>query len=105
LFEGWATTAEEAVGLAKSGGLAFDSCHHHRAVGPMAGIITASMAVWIVRNETTGHQAYATINMGQGKVLRMGAYDASVLERLGWMNRGLAPIVDDALRRAGGLDV
>lgn len=105
LFEGWARTPEEAVGLAESGALAFDSCHHHRAVGPMAGIITASMAVWIVRNAASGGEAYATINMGQGKVLRMGAYDASVLERLAWMNRELAPIVDAALRRSGGLDV
>jgi hypothetical protein len=58
-----------------------------------------------VRNETAGGEAYATINMGLGKVLRMGAYDASVLERLAWMNRELAPIVDAALRRAGGVDV
>ena len=42
LFEGWARTPEDAVRLAESGGLAFDSCHHHRAVGPMAGIITAA---------------------------------------------------------------
>ena len=105
LFEGWARTPEEAVKLAESGALAFDSCHHHRAVGPMAGIITPSMAVWVVRNDALGGEAYATINMGQGKVLRMGAYDASVLERLGWMNRQLAPIVDAALRRAGGVDV
>jgi len=105
LFEGWARTPEDAVRLAESGGLAFDSCHHHRAVGPMAGIITASMAVWVVRDRASGGEAYATINMGQGKVLRMGAYDASVLERLTWMNRELAPVVDAALRRAGGVEV
>src|SRR5215470_4115385 len=105
LFEGWARTPEEAVRLAASGSIAFDSCHHHRAVGPMAGIITPSMAVWIVRDGTSGGEAYATVNMGQGKVLRMGAYDTSVLERLAWMNRDLAPIVDAALRRAGPLDV
>lgn len=104
LFEGWATTAEEAERLAASGALAFDSCHHHRAVGPMAGMITRSMAVYVVRNEAFGTEAYATINMGQGRVLRMGAYDASVLERLAWMNRGLAPLLDDALARAGGVD-
>jgi hypothetical protein len=105
LFEGWARTPDEAARLAASGALAFDACHHHRAVGPMAGIVTASMAVWVVRNETFAGEAYATINMGQGTVLRMGAYDDSVLERLAWMNRELAPIVGAALRRAGGLDV
>lgn len=105
LFEGWAKTPGEAIGLAESGALSFDPCHHHHAVGPMAGIVTPSMAVYLVRNEPFGAEAYATINMGQGKVLRMGAYDASVLERLQWMNRELAPLLDDALKRAGGVDV
>ena len=105
LFEGWAKTPGEAIGLAESGALSFAPCHHHRAVGPMAGIVTPSMAVYLVRNEPFSAEAYATINMGQGKVLRMGAHDASVLERLQWMNRELAPLLDDALRRAGGVDV
>jgi hypothetical protein len=104
LFEGWARTPGEAVALAAGGGLAFDPCHHHRAVGPMAGLITPSMAVLVVRNDRFGTEAHATINEGLGKVLRYGAYDASVLERLGWMNRELAPVLAAALRRAGGVD-
>src|SRR5262249_6823199 len=59
----------------------------------------------VARNERHGNEAYATLNMGQGKVLRMGAYDASVLERLTWMNRDLAPVLGAAIRRAGGVDV
>jgi hypothetical protein len=105
LFEGWATTPADAVRLAESGGLRFDACHHHRAVGPMAGIVTESMAVFVVRNDAFATEACATINLGQGKVLRMGAYDASVLERLAWMNRGLAPVLHAAIERAGGVDV
>lgn len=105
LFEGWATTADDAIALAERGGLAFDSCHHHRAVGPMAGIVTPSMAVYVVENEAFGNEAYATINEGLGKVLRFGAYDTPVLERLRWMNRDLAPLLDEALGRAGGVDV
>jgi hypothetical protein len=93
------------VKLAESGGIRFEPCHANRAVGPMAGIVTPSMAVYVVRNEAFGTEAYATINMGLGKVLRMGAYDASVLERLRWMNEGLAPLLHEALERAGGVDV
>lgn len=104
LFEGWAETPEEVERLAESGGLRFDSCHHHRAVGPMAGIISPSMAVFVIRNDAFGTEAFATINMGLGKVLRMGAYDASVLERLRWMNGTLAPILNAAIQRAGGID-
>jgi Protein of unknown function (DUF1116) len=104
LYEGWANTPEEVGRLAASGDLRFDSCHHHRAVGPMAGVISPSMAVYVVRNEAFDTEAYATINMGLGKVLRMGAYDESVLDRLGWMNRTLAPVLDEAIRRASGVD-
>jgi hypothetical protein len=104
LFEGWAGTAREAARLAGSGALAFEPCHHRRAVGPMAGILSPSMAVLVVRNDAFGTEAYATLNEGLGRVLRFGAYDPAVLDRLAWMNRELAPLVDEALRRAGGVD-
>jgi hypothetical protein len=105
LFEGWAKTPEDAVKLAARGELTFAPCHNHRAVGPMAGIITASMAVFEVRNDAFATPAYATINMGLGRVLRMGAYDDSVLERLRFMNGPLAALLDAAITRAGGLDL
>ncbi len=105
LFEGWARTSAEAIHLAERGRLSFAPCHEHRAVGPMAGIVTASMAVFVVQNPTFGTEAFATINMGLGKVLRMGAYDASVLERLAYMNGELARLLDEALTRSGGVDV
>jgi hypothetical protein len=105
LFEGWARTPEEASALAERGALRFSPCHEHQAVGPMAGVITASMAVFVVENPEFGIRACATINMGQGKVLRMGAYDASVLERLAYMNGELARVLDEAIERADGLDV
>lgn len=104
LFEGWAKTPDDVVKLAQSGALTFDPCHHHRAVGPMAGIITPSMAGWVLRNDALGTEAYATINDGLGRVLRFGAYDPPVLDRFVWMNRELAPILDRALQRASGLD-
>ena len=74
LYEGLATTPEEAATLAASGAIEFAPCHHHHAVGPMAGVISPSMPVFIVRNETFGNLAYATQNEGLGKVLRYGAY-------------------------------
>ena len=104
LFEGWAATPQEAVKLAETGALSFEPCHHHRAVGPMAGIITPSMAVFELENDVFATHGYATINMGLGRVLRMGAYDESVVERLRFMNTRLSPLLDAAIRRAGGVD-
>ncbi len=105
LFEGWAKTPAEAVKLAERGALTFEPCHDHQAVGPMAGIITESMAVFDVRNPAFATEAYATIHMGLGRVLRMGAYDESVLERLRFMNGPLFTVLDTAIRRAGGIDL
>ncbi len=59
MFEGWAKTPEDAVALTDGGELGFESCHNHGAAGPMSGIITPSMWVYVVRNESFGNQAYS----------------------------------------------
>ncbi len=105
MFEGWAKTPDEAIALAGSGKLKFDSSHHHRAIGPMSGIITPSMQVNVVRNERFGLETYSTLYMGTGKVLRHGAYDETVMAKLAWMNHELAPLLKKALAEAGGIDL
>jgi len=105
IFEGWARTREEVENLAKSGELLFDSSHHHRAIGPMSGIITPSMKVNVVRNETFNIATYSTLYMGTGKVLRHGAYDEAVITKLRWMNTDLAALLKKALLSAGGIDL
>jgi hypothetical protein len=105
MFEGWASTPEEAIALAASGKLRFDSSHHHRAIGPMSGIITPSMQVNVVRNERFGLDTFSTLYMGTGKVLRHGAYDETVMAKLRWMNHELAPLLKAALQHAGGIDI
>jgi hypothetical protein len=105
IYEGLAKDADEAERLAASGKVRFDPCHHHDAVGPMAGVMTASMPVWIVENQAFGNRAYCTLNEGLGKVLRYGAYSAEVLDRLRWMRDELAPILSEALARRGPLDM
>jgi len=105
MYEGWAATPEAAEAMAARGEIAFDPCHHDAAVGPMAGIVSPSMPVVVVRNRTAGNLAYSTLNEGLGKVLRYGAYDASVLERLRWIGDVLGPLMAGAIRRAGGFDL
>jgi len=105
LFEGWAANAEDAERLAGSGQIRFDACHHHGAVGPMAGVVSPSMPVVVVENGPGGNRAFATLNEGLGKVLRFGAYDESVLARLRWFRDGLAPALSRALSLVGPLDL
>lgn len=103
LYEGWAETSDAAFELAASGEIQFDSCHHHNAVGPMAGVISPSMPVFIVKNEQFSHIAFATMNEGLGKVLRYGAYDQEVIDRLHWMEKILYPVLSKAIEKSGPL--
>jgi Protein of unknown function (DUF1116) len=105
LYERRAGTEREAVALVESGRIRFDPCHHHGAVGPMAGITSPSMPVYVVENRAGGNRAYSTLNEGYGKVLRYGAYGPDVLERLRWMERTLAVALGRALELAGGIDL
>lgn len=105
IFEGKAQSAEEAEALATSGEIDFAPCHHYGAVGPMAGVTSASMQVYIVENETHGNRAFSNLNEGYGKVLRYGAYQADVQERLRWMNLVMAPVLHAALAASGPMDI
>ena len=105
LFEGWAESPEDATALVESGGVELSPCHDRQAVGPMAGVISPSMPVVVVENVASGMRAHATLNEGLGKVLRFGAYDPSVLDRLHWFVEVLGPALSGALRSGGPLDL
>ena len=98
MFEEWASTEEEARKMLEGGEIQFIPCHHCNAVGPMGGITSPNMAVFVVENETGGNKAYCTMNEGIGKVLRFGAYDEEVVNRLRWMRDVLGPTLGKALR-------
>ena len=105
LFEGWATTHEAAERLAADGAIDFEPCHHYQAVGPMAGIISPSMPLWVIENKTNGRRAFSNFNEGLGKVLRFGANNHEVLERLHWMTQELAPALKAAIKVLGELEL
>lgn len=105
LFENWAETPEEAESLLDSGQIKVEPCHHHGAVGPMAGVLAPSMPVFVVTDPSDGRFAFASLNEGLGKVLRFGAYDEEVISRLVWMRDILGPILDRTLQSFGSIDI
>ncbi len=105
LYERWAETPELAENLAGSGEIAFAPCHHHRAVAPMAGIISPSMPLWVVADSASGERAFSNFNEGLGKVLRFGANNSEVLDRLHWMDSELFTAMRAAVAQLGGLDL
>lgn len=110
IFEGKAKDADEAEALAISGEIDFSPCHHYATVGPMAGVTSASMMVYIVENQADaanggGNRSFSNLNEGYGKVLRYGAYQEDVQSRLRWMNHVMGPVLKAALEASGGIDI
>jgi hypothetical protein len=105
LYEGLAQDHMAAERLAANGEIAFAPCHHYNAVGPMAGLISASMPVLVIEEPIYGHQTFSTLNEGLGKVLRYGANSPDVLAKLRWIEQVLGPALARAVRATGGLEV
>jgi hypothetical protein len=104
-YEGWAPDDRTARDLIAHGDIGIAPCHHWGAAGPMTGMVTSSMPVFIVENRRHGNRAVAAINEGLGKVLRFGANDPGVIERLRWLAGEAGPLLGAALRRSGGIDL
>jgi hypothetical protein len=106
LFEGLASDPEQARQALSSGtGIELVPCHALGGVGPMAGVVSPSMWVFVVRDEVHGNTSWCTLNEGLGTVLRYGAYGPDVIERLRWMAAVLGPALGVAVRGYGPLDV
>ncbi|MET8206531.1 DUF1116 domain-containing protein [Streptomyces sp. NPDC005373] len=105
VFEGLARDLDDAERLAASGEITFSPCHEHDCVGSMAGVTSASMYMHIVRNETHGNTAFTNLSEQMAKILRMGANDESVIERLVWMRDVLGPMLKEAMEIGGPVDL
>ncbi|MDP9393810.1 MAG: DUF1116 domain-containing protein [Actinomycetota bacterium] len=105
LLEGLEEDPESAEALlSRRGAVTLDSCHHHGAVGPMAGVVSPSMWMFELEDPGTGRRAWCSLNEGLGKVLRYGAYGPEVLDRLRWMSAILGPMLQHAVRARAAAD-
>lgn len=106
IYEGIARDEIEAERMAASGEIEFSPCHHHHTVGPMAGIVSPRMPVFIIENKAFGNRAFATQNEGLGKVLRYGGMGPEVYAHLKWMETDLYPSLDRAIQAMpDGIDI
>ena len=105
-LEGLVDDPEDAEALFASGSnVTLEPCHHRSAVGPMAGVVSPSMWMWVIEDPTDGRRTYCSLNEGLGKVLRYGAYSSEVLERLRWMSDVLGPALAAATRGSEPINV
>lgn len=105
ILEGLAKDEQSAEKLMKSKKITLSPNHHHDSVGPMTGIISASMPVIVTRDAAHGKTAYSTFNEGGGKVLWFGSVDESTIERLRFIRDTFAPVMKEVLKKTGPIPI
>lgn len=103
LFEGLATTPEEADAAIRAGDISVGACHDHGCIGSLAGIYTASMPVFVVENQEHGNVAFCNFYEGESrKRLNYGVYDDEVRRGLLFIQEVIAPIIRAAVEDSKG---
>lgn len=105
ILENLASNFEDANKIILNNDIEFVPCNEMGAVGPMAGIISPSMPVHIIKNETFGNYAYSNVNEGLGKVLRFGANGEDVIKKLRWICDTFLKIMSKAIEKAKSIDL
>jgi hypothetical protein len=105
LFEGWAADRDGAARMLADGEIALRPGNEHAHVGPMTGVCSPSMAVWVMEDEAGGARAFSTLNEGPGNTLWFGVGDDESIERLGFLRDRLGPTLAWVLEREGPVDV
>lgn len=105
LAEGWAPDRTAADGLLEAGEVQLGAANSHGVVVPMATAIGPSAPVYAVSVEQGSTTAYSSLNQGSGEVAWFGVDSDAAIERLRFLRYGVAPVLAEALGRAGPVDV
>lgn len=105
VFEGWARDFETAEQMIAAGDITLGANHQYHAVGPMTGIISPSMPVFVAKNDAFGNYAFSAFNEGRGNTMWFGVVDDGTLARLGWFRDELGPALKAAIHTYGPFDV
>lgn len=106
VYEGLASTVEQAAGMVAAGEVAIAPCHEHQTVGSMCGVTSWSMPVLVVRNKAFGNEACCHLYEHPGREkLSYGAYNERVHANLKWLEEVLGPVLHEGLQVAGELDL
>jgi hypothetical protein len=101
MLEGLADTPQEAERLVLNGEVEVVPNHHRGTVGSMAGIISPSLPMWVVKNRKHGNYAYCTLETP----LSFGGFDKEALDILRWQRDFMQPVLGPALAGSGGIDL
>lgn len=104
LFEGLADSREEAIEKLETDEITVASCHDYGCVGSIAGVHTASMPVFVVKDQASGRLGRCHFYEGHSRHrLNYGSYNDTVVEQLTFIDEVVAPVFDRAIDLAGGV--
>lgn len=99
VLEGWCATAEEAIAALRAGAIRMASAQAHRLLVPLAGVLSASMAVFEIADPAQSlAPVWVALNEGQAHATRLGRLDEGLLPHLRWLNGPFAAELAACLR-------
>ncbi|MGB7958919.1 MAG: DUF1116 domain-containing protein [Nitrososphaeraceae archaeon] len=102
IFEGFATSWNDALEVIRKGGIDFSSNHDHDAVGPMAGVISPSLPILVVKDRSNGKTCYARFVENR---VQFGLFDQESVKVLRYWSEKLSPPLGKAIRKSKGIDL
>lgn len=102
IYEGLASDEDDAWRKIESGELTVAPCQEHGCIGSVAGIYTASMPVFVIKNRTHGNLAFCNLYEGASpQRINYGVYNEEVEASLKFLEDVVGPVLDDAVREGG----
>jgi hypothetical protein len=100
LYEGWATTPDDAAAMIRNGAVALEPAQEHGVVLPLAAIASPrTTLVEVADAAAPDRRAWSLLPSGMaGPQIRFGTRESGVLERLTFRDDMLAPACSEALR-------
>jgi hypothetical protein len=105
VLEGWAADRDAAAARLAAGEVLLRAGNEHGHVGPMTGVCSPSMPVWVVQDESSGARAFSTLNEGPGRTLWFGVGDDEAVDRARFLRDRAGPLLARLLQRTGPIDV
>lgn len=87
VYEGWCHSVPEAIDALRGGQILMASAQAHNLMVPLAGVLSASMAVLEISDPRLAlAPVFVALNEGQVHATRLGRLDDGLLSHLRWLN-------------------
>ncbi|QNQ89200.1 DUF1116 domain-containing protein [Corynebacterium poyangense] len=105
LFEGWASNYSEAFELIDENRIPIYAAQDLNAVVPLAGVISPSMSLHVIKDLDSGAESYAAVNEGMDHLLRVGTIDKLIPHHHKWLNGKFSEWLNKRVTDLNGIDL